>query len=349
MSRVIIVGAGIVGAAIAERVANTGRDVFVVGEAAQGATAASFGWINASYYLNDAHFRLRREGLRAWQALTARLDLPVTWQGTLSWGGDDLAAQEAALRGLGYPVERLDAGQIAALEPSLRCIPEMALRYPTEAAADAAGTTKLLLAAACDAGAQLVYGQRVKSILAGDDRVVGVETEAGLIPAEDVVLAAGGVSSSLLAPLGMELPMQRAPGDLLVTRPALPMLAHVLLVPEEVRQAPDGRFYLPSSAWIDPVTAQLDAFHVDSHGEASLARLSRLLPVEGLGWESVTRAERPMPADGLPVIGATGVAGLSVACMHSGVTLGALVGELMVDVLDGARPEILDPYRLSRF
>ncbi|MEM6275676.1 MAG: FAD-dependent oxidoreductase, partial [Pseudomonadota bacterium] len=241
MSRVVIIGAGIVGAAIAERVAVAGLDVLVVDGGLPGATAASFGWINASYYLNDAHFRLRADGLRAWRELTARLDLPVTWQGTLSWGQGDIVAEERALRELGYPVERLGADEIATLETSLRNVPDAALRFPGEAAADPAGTTRLLLAAACDAGARIVYGQQVRSILAGDGHVVGVETEAGLIPADEVILAAGGGSAGLLAPLGLELPMQRAPGDLLVTRPASPMLGHILLVPEEVRQAPDGR------------------------------------------------------------------------------------------------------------
>ncbi|MEM1373061.1 MAG: FAD-binding oxidoreductase [Pseudomonadota bacterium] len=349
MSRVVIIGAGIIGAAIAERVAAAGRDVTVVDGGVPGSTSASFGWINASYFLDDAHFRLRAEGLRSWRALTERFDLPVTWQGTLHWGEDDLAATEIALRDLGYPVERLSMAGITALEPSLRCVPEMALRYPSEAAADAAGTATALLAAACDAGARAIYGQRVRSILAGDGRVVGVETDAGLIPADDVILAAGPGCTALLKPLGLEFPITRAPGDLLVTRPTVPMLAHILVVPEEIRQAPDGRFHLPSSVRIDPVTAQPEPFCIDKTGDAAMARLSRLLPVDGLDWERVTRGERPMPADGLPVIGATGLTGLTVACMHSGVTLAALVGELMVKVLEGARPEILDPYRLSRF
>jgi len=77
---VVIIGGGIIGSALAHRLGETGARVTVI-EGAAGATPASFGWINASFYLNDDHFALRAAGLEAWK----RLGGHVTWSGCLCW------------------------------------------------------------------------------------------------------------------------------------------------------------------------------------------------------------------------------------------------------------------------
>ena len=58
-----------------------------------------------------------------------------------------------------------------------------------------------------------------------------------------------------------------------------------------------------------------------------------------------------MPEDGFPVIGfAESVPNLYFAVMHSGVTLAALAGEFAAtEILDAARIDILEPYRVERF
>ncbi|MEM8981324.1 MAG: FAD-dependent oxidoreductase, partial [Pseudomonadota bacterium] len=56
---IIIVGAGVIGACVAYHLARAGARVTVVDADSAGATAASFGWINASYFLNEDHYHLR--------------------------------------------------------------------------------------------------------------------------------------------------------------------------------------------------------------------------------------------------------------------------------------------------
>jgi glycine/D-amino acid oxidase-like deaminating enzyme len=65
----------------------------------------------------------------------------------------------------------------------------------------------------------------------------------------------------------------------------------------------------------------------------------------------VTVGVRPMPEDGMPVVGfAPELPGLYLATMHSGVTLAAAVGRFAAtEILDGARIEMLEPYRPGRF
>ena len=78
-----------------------------------------------------------------------------------------------------------------------------------------------------------------------------------------------------------------------------------------------------------------------------------MLPDADLKWDQVILADRPMPQDGMPAVGALGPAGLYVATMHSGITLGAIMGELIAtEVLDRAsnkNTDLLAPYRPQRF
>ncbi|MCH2077391.1 MAG: FAD-binding oxidoreductase [Rhodobacteraceae bacterium] len=352
MSRFLVVGAGIIGAAIAERLTARGEEVVVVdgGLVAGGATAASFGWINASFYADEAHFRLRREGLRAWRRVSERTGVRgVSWTGTLTWEGD-LDAQEAALYELGYEVTRLDGKSLSYLEPALRKPPDAALAFHLEGVGEPQQVTQGLMDRAVAAGAQLILGQRVRSLLAGDDAVVGVETDAGLLPADHVILATGTGTSDLLAPLGLDLPMLDRPADMVVTAPAPSMLGHILVTEErEIRQDKAGRFWLPSNPRHQVVTGAVEAFHQEQITQRSLDVLMRTVVVDEPRVEQLIRAKRPVPGDGLPVVGETGIGGLTVAVMHSGVTLAALVGELVAHEIEGEASEMLAPYRLARF
>ncbi|MCI5040779.1 MAG: hypothetical protein MRY81_13975 [Donghicola eburneus] len=93
---------------------------------------------------------------------------------------------------------------------------------------------------------------------------------------------------------------------------------------------------------------------VDQSGE-DLARetascLGRLVGRPELRWSMVALASRPVPADGLPCVGAVGPEGLYLAVMHSGATLAAGIGEaLAAEILEGKAAELLDPFRPARF
>ena len=63
--KVMVIGAGILGAATAYELQKAGSDVTVIDSGQGGATQASFGWINASFYLDADHFRLRQQSLAA--------------------------------------------------------------------------------------------------------------------------------------------------------------------------------------------------------------------------------------------------------------------------------------------
>ncbi|MGH6913163.1 MAG: FAD-dependent oxidoreductase, partial [Geminicoccales bacterium] len=78
---------------------------------------------------------------------------------------------------------------------------------------------------------------------------------------------------------------------------------------------------------------------------------AHLRGADDLALERVTVGLRPIPQDGKPVVGsAPGVPGLYLAVMHSGVTLAPAVGRFAaMEMLDGVRLELLEPYRPERF
>lgn len=352
--RFLILGAGITGAALAHRLTAQGAAVTMVeaGLPAQAATGRSFGWVNASFYLSDAHFHLRHAAMAAHLALRAELALPPAPQQGCLWAEEEGAGLEtlaADLTRLGYPLHRLDRAAISAAVPALATPPEAALLFPTETAFDPAALTHALLAAATVRGARLLSGLSAERLIEGQGRVTGIRTAAGDLMADHVILATGTATPALLAPLGFRLPMLRRPGAILRLHPVPPVLSHILALPgQEVRQDPTGCLIAVTAAahQSDTAEALTDPLAMQ---DATLSRLSALFPDLSLQPAALMLAERPVPGDGLPVLGPL-APGLSVAVMHSGATLAPHVADLMVAELLGGQPEpTLTPFRPQRF
>src|ERR1700741_1768080 len=93
--RVVVAGAGIIGASIAYHLAKAGAGVTVIDRQgpATHASRASFAWLNATGSKAPRHYHaLNQEGVARWRALQAELRLPVRWGGSL----EGYAAAESA-------------------------------------------------------------------------------------------------------------------------------------------------------------------------------------------------------------------------------------------------------------
>ena len=351
--KVIVIGTGIIGASIAYNLAQAGADVIVISDTSPGATEASFGWINASFYADEAHHRLRVAGMEAYtRLLKAQPDLPIKVTGAMWWEeqGPALVSMCNQLETLGYPVEKLSGKAALEREPVLRGLPDDLLLFPSEGVAEAGGLAKELLAVS---GARVVSGVRVSGVVQRDGAVCGVETQMGFMAADKVVVAAGNGATDVLASVDVALPMLVRPGAMVTTKPISGKISSVLVTPHgEVRQLPDGRV-MASAVANHQGDSSSEVFETACEiADRVLAWLDPLISGELLEWERVTLAYRPVPQDGLPVIGKVGPAGLHVAVMHSGVTLAAITGEAVAaDVLEkGDRfDSMLAPYRPSRF
>ena len=350
---ILILGAGIMGAALAHHLSSLGGRVTVLeaGLPAHAATGRSFGWVNASFFLTEAHFHLRHAAMQAHQALARDLGLDPTPQSCLWYEatGPEFDRQQAVLARLGYPLRLLDRAEIAALEPHLANPPDRALLFPTEQAVDLAALTEALLAAAATKGAAVITGTRAEALVTAQGRVTGIRSGDTMLNADHVILATGNGTPALLAPLGLTFPMLHRPGAIFRSQPLPRMLSHILATPEqEVRQDAAGRLIAPASA-----------AHQSDSGEATadpaallretLARLHALFPGADIRPDRITLAERPVPGDGLPAIGPV-LPGLSMAVMHSAATLAPLAAKLLAAEVMGLGDEAdLTPFRPARF
>jgi glycine/D-amino acid oxidase-like deaminating enzyme len=122
------------------------------------------------------------------------------------------------------------------------------------------------------------------------------------------------------------------PGLLLRTNPVNFRLNHILVTPtQEIRQLPDGSLLTPCAAGHQADSAETIP-DPDAAAAATLTHLSNL-------FGPVTLAEtrlghRPMPADGLPALGLV-AEGVSLAVMHSGITLAPLAAEALTSEIMG--------------
>jgi D-hydroxyproline dehydrogenase subunit beta len=128
--RIAVVGAGVVGAAVARELAVRGARVWLLdtGDRAAGTTAISFAWLNAHRKRELAYHRLNVAGMAEHAALVARLGSLRRWHfpaGHLEYATDPAHAagieqDVAGLRALGYPAEWVDIGWARSREPSVQ-------------------------------------------------------------------------------------------------------------------------------------------------------------------------------------------------------------------------------------
>jgi glycine/D-amino acid oxidase-like deaminating enzyme len=351
MTQTLIIGAGISGAALAYQLSRRGDDITIVSTHAEGglASAASFGWLNASFFLSHPHYHLRHQGLAAHRRLTESLPgLPTTWQGCLWYEATGDAQTETAsdLRELGYKVDTLTKAEIAAKLPALGPVPDAALFFPEEGVADPADLARALIAAS---GAKVIRAT-VSAVTEAKGTATGILTDLGPLSADRVILATGTGTPALLQPFGYTLPMLQRPGLMIATNPLPPICPVILATPDqEVRQDAKGHLIAPAAAGHQSDHAEaLGSFPVVVN--ATLQRLRTLFPGHDIHFAHQAMAMRPVPGDGLPVVGQGPLSGLWIAVMHSGATLAPVVAELLAgEITGGPESPLLAEFRPARF
>ncbi|KAF5012473.1 hypothetical protein FDECE_1463 [Fusarium decemcellulare] len=349
---VIVVGGGIVGASIAWHLARETTVTIVAEDVGGPATAASFAWLNASSANEKFYYEFRRRSLERWKQIKLQLpDLPISWSGSLNWNKslENLMKKERNLSPWGYHVAYMHKSQIAVDEPLIdTCIlPEWALRYSEEGAIEAHIAARQLIADAEAKGAKLIRNI-AKGLCKNDGRVSGVILASGEeVQGDHVVVAAGLGSVSLLASEGLALSVTSVPALLVNSKPTEKLLSEVINSKYlYMRQTADGVIragceYPGDDPGDNPEQTARDVF----------AKLRQAF-VDGsnLEFDHYTIGHKPVPEDALPIIGPTGLEGLSIAVMHSGVTNAAIVGELLSkQILTGETDPALFNFRLDRF
>lgn len=354
--RIIIVGSGIVGACLAYAASQRGLTPVVVSAGQPGdggsATATSWAWINACSTDDPDYFRLRYASLQRWQIWMQQLDgIHFSATETFLWDlpSDELRAAVSGLAGLGYPVDLIDGAALAAHLPRLREVPEAALHTAIEGAVEPVTTAAALLAAS---GAEIRQAH-VHGLAAEGGRVTGVMTDAGLMEADEVVLAAGNATPQLLQSVSVPLEMQSSDGLLVLSQPVEPFLSAVVAGPDfHLRQRRDGRLLVGGT--FGAYTPRPGKSTLAEDAADQLARIGEVFDVPSpLVVERFTLGTRPIPKGGMPRIGRCPrpdggcYDGLYAAVMHSGFSNGAGVAHAAMDeILGGGDAAELAAFRM---
>lgn len=348
--RVIVVGAGIMGASIAWHLAKAGAEVTVLDGAEPGglATRNSWGWINASWGHPEPYFRLRQRSMLEWRRLDREVPgLSVNWCGGLIWDLEPAALDTFARqhKSWGYGISRVSRSEILRIEPNLKAAPNHAYRVAEEGVAEPLAAARAMLAGAEALGAEIIGHMRVKWLIEDEGRVSGVMTAEGPLHAEEIVLAAGAGVVQLLDSIGVRFKLTTPPGLLAHSKPAPELLRGLVMTPGlHVRQTAEGRLVAGTDfEGADPVD-KADELARDLH--AKVQALVR--GAETVELDFHTTGYRPTPGDGFPAVGRPRE-GLYVAVMHSGVTLAPAIGLFAArEILEGPRDPLLSPYRPDR-
>ena len=248
---VVIVGAGIVGATLAYRLASAGSPVTIVERArpASGVTARSFAWINIVHRNAPVLAQLRNFSIADYRRLEHELGgaLAIDWNGALAWSEDPAESERAVAEhtAWGYDVRLVEQDEIRRLEPKLAAPPPVADFAPGEGALDPIAATRTLVRAAVEAGARLVTESEVKALARTDDRVSGVVLPDGTLEADTVVLAAGTDSTALCADIGIALPVAPSPATLSRFAGPRGLVGRVVSGPDlEIRQDRAGGLFV---------------------------------------------------------------------------------------------------------
>jgi sarcosine oxidase len=206
---IVVVGAGIAGVAAARTLAQSGRGVLVLEQFAPGHDRGSSHGASRIFRLSypDAHYvRLAQGALAGWRELEGACgETLIVRSGVLDLG--QVATDNAkALAACGVRYELLTGDEVARRWPLGADPDEPALFQPDGGTILADRAYAVLLAAARDAGAEILEGTRAHGIELGR-ATVRVATSRDEIVARAVVVAAGAWSPGLLTPLGIELPV----------------------------------------------------------------------------------------------------------------------------------------------
>ncbi len=364
-TEVAIVGGGIIGCALAYTLAKSGARVALFEKERVGGQAriAAAGILGSGVEGNrdDHALNLAARSAKLYPDFAAELEAATGLDATYTRSGalsvvfgdkqaDFLSAQANALAERGQRVAWLDAKALRRAEPLLSTAARGAVHFQDDAHVYAPQLMHVLTLAAVARGVKIHEYTPVHGFLTAGARVTGVQTAAGPVSAEHVVIAAGAWSRLLGDLLDIDLPLRPTRGQVMVLETYDRPLQRVAfgaggyLAPKQ-----DGRIVVGA-------TEEDAGFECENTagGVAYLVKILQKLAPDladarvhhfGVGL-------RPTPADGLPLLGPVADRpGLWVAAGHhrNGILLTPITARLMGNALCNGDLAPLQPYAPERF
>ena len=384
--RIVIIGAGIVGASIAYHLsARTDAPIVVydrddVASETTGKSVAQYG-----FYGNPVQYRMKRYGMRVYNELFAETtaEPQYTFAGLLEVASDAAEADRlhraievggdpelGKIAGTGLDadlVEYVDGGDLPAtiLAPfvDFDAVTGAVFRPKVGYMNTPRQLTRAFIEGAEARGVTVETGVTVTDIVTENDRVSGIETTAGPVDAATVVSAAGPWNHRIARLVGIELPMRHSLAPVLKFEPDRPFPCTAPTI-----SLHDNPYTIYTRSLTESLIAahprasydEYDRYDPDEVPNQVPADIrAEMLDVMGSFIPQFANAEpvdewvgvRSQTPDGNPIVGWTGVEGFSIAAFNtSGIQLAPATGLIISEQLVTGEPtDYYDALSITRF
>jgi sarcosine oxidase subunit beta len=367
----VVVGAGFYGVGLAWELAGRGARVVVL-EADRIAAGTSGGIGERGVRSNGRDVRqlpIMAIAQKRWRRLARMLGDRRVFRRTghlhLIEGDADLPAAEEQVHRQemhGIRTRLIGSDELHRLEPYLSEHVIAAMHAPDDGTSDHDVATRALARAARQRGARIVRRAPIASLEVATGRVTAVVSRTGMriaVPDQLVLAANGGTAELVASAFSLRLPVVDVLPQVVVTRALDPVpVRHVIGHVQRrlaIKALPDGRVMI-TGGWlgrVNPMTGRGET--VDDQIVGNVAEAVAVYP--SLAEVRVARAVadrfESVSSDLLPIIDRVpGVANALVVTAPSGQGWGpapAYVSLVAEWLIDGRKPELLEPFGLARF
>ena len=364
-TQVLIIGGGIIGAAVGYGLSEQGVCPTIIDEAhhLHRASVGNFGlvWVQgkgvgnrdyvkwtlaaANQYPSFAEQLVNQSGIDIHFRQTGGLALCLS-EAELADKTDAMQKLAAEAGDNGYSYDMLKPAEIRKMIPDLELGKEVigASFTPDDGYTDPLLLLRALLVGMQQAGGKLINDCRVDWIQP-TNRGYRVQTSTGSFHAEKLVLAAGNGLPRLAENLGLKVPVRPQRGQLLVTERVSPVLSLPL---SGIRQTDNGTFllgYSQEEVGYQTETTLSELKRIAARAIRSFPELARIRIIRT--WAAL----RVLTPDVAPIYEQPhGHPGLFVVTSHSGVTLASVHAEHIARwIVTGEKPEYITAFNLERF
>jgi glycine/D-amino acid oxidase-like deaminating enzyme len=381
---VLVIGAGVIGTAVAYNLAKEGIEVLVVERdgIGEGTSGACDGFVILQSKSPGIHLELAMESAKLYTNLAEELEYHIHYKRPGGLILIETPEQLAVMREVvakqkrsGLEVELIGGDEARKLEPTLSANVIAAAYSTLDGHVNPIYATIGYAQAAQKLGVEFWKKCPVTAIEVKDGRIDKVITPRGEIKARWVVNACGAWAPAIGAMVGLEIPIIPRRGQTLVTETLAPVMEKVLLCaryiaikhnPDIIKSTTDPSLKLGIGLSLEQTdTGNIllgnnrefvgyDRGTTLAAAQAIANYASRFVPfLQDVHIIRTFAGLRPYTPDGLPILGpVAGVDGFIMAAGHEGdgIALAPITGKIIAEYIRTGRPSFpLEAFHLSRF